>query len=635
MSHQVPDTVTITVSGTSVGEIPPLESVGKIYEVGINGVGYMLSDDPQEVDTLPQVVIPNLEAPRLATTDTPFSQAVERYTFEAFHDWSAGAGQRWLNREISTSRSYFDSEGVDPFTTPGELALLPSVSQDLAETFASLRLTVVGDDMYAQTDTGSLTRLNGATEVWGTEFTVSDGGVITISGMTSDGQFWYVASGTTIVRGTTTDPAAAWSTVDAVDVKWAAGRICVASKNGTSSTPNRFTTLSEAGVEEVVGGHIELDDGHTIVLGGTAGGHFYFGSHVGDQGLIWAWQLGVDSEGAFHVPFVAWEMPQGIIPTAVHAAGDEIWVRAFRPQGPTAGEVDIYRGIPGAGLTPFLVAELGVTDSVGDFDEVGDLVLFSWEDGSGDASLGAVSLVSGGYARWLLGHETGLIRSVVEWQGREAFTIAGQGVYIVDETGYETTGQLDTSIVDGASLLDKVLDSATLEIAPLPGGGSVEILVTLDGGATYSTIGTLSTAGAQRFSFDLSLRTPTFGFRFKLGSAGTLITTAFAFQAQFHPLGLRDVITVLRVKAYDKMTGMNGAPLIENKPGQGVVIMRTLESLGQSRINFQDIDWHLTNTAHVFEVVAVRSSRTSVYDTQQGHKVIGGDVELTLRRSNS
>ena len=634
MPHAAPDTVEIRVSGESIGDIDPLESVGSIYEIGINGVGYMLSDDPEDPDTLPGVVVPNLEAPRLATTDTPFSQAVERYTFETFHDWSSGAGQRWLNRETSTSRSFFDSEGVDPFTIPGELSLLPSVSQSLAEVHFALKISVVGDDMYAQTANNILKRLNGPTETWGGGFTVTDPGAIVISGLTSDGQYWYAATGQSIVRGTTTNPAAAWSTEDAVSVQWSAGRICAAVKVG-GSTPNRFTTLSEAGVEEVVGGHLELDEGHTIVLGGTAGGHFFFGSHVGDQGQIWAWQLGVDSEGAFHVPYVAWDMPQGLIPTAVHGAGGEVWIRAYRAEGASAGEVNIYRGVPGAGLTPFLVAELGVVDKEGAFDEIGDLIVFSWEDTSGKAALGAVSLVSGGYARWVLGKEPGLIRSVVEWQGREAFTIAGKGVYIRDIAGFETTGWLDTSIVDGASLLDKVLDSLTLDVSPVLAGGSVEVLYSLDAGSTFTTAGTLSTAGSQRAQFNLSLRTPTFSLRFVLGSAGTTTTRTFAVQAQFHPLGLKDLITVVRVKAYDTMTGVNGAPLPDNAKGRGVTIMRTLESFGQSRILLQDIDWHITGNATVVEVVAVRSTRIGIYDTQLGERRIGGDVELTFRKANT
>jgi len=343
--------------------------------------------------------------------------------------------------------------------------------------------------------------------------------------------------------------------------------------------------------------------------------------------------LGVDSEGAFHVPFVAWEMPQGLIPTAVATAGDEVWVRAYRPQGATSGEVDIYRGIPGAGLTPFLVAELGVTDQVGDFGEIGDLVLFSWEDNAGAACLGAVSLVTGGYAKWLLGHETGLIRSVVEWEGREVFTIKGEGVYLRSITAFETTAQLDTSIVDGASLIDKVLDSVTLETSPILASGSVEVQYTLDG-ASYTSAGTLATVGAQRIRLDLDLRTTTFGLRFILSSGGTTATRMYAAQSQFHPLGLRDLITVLRVKAYDKMTGMNGAPLSDNAVGRGVEIMRTLEGFGQSRVLLQDIDWHITNLATVVEIVAVKSTRVSLYDAQRGVKQIGGDVDLTFRRAN-
>lgn len=632
---QSPDLVEITAESTSVAQIPPNPAVGRIYEVGINGVGYMLSDSPEQPDTQPQTVVPNLQSPRLATTDTPFSQAVERYSFEVFHDWSAGMGQRWLNRQESTSRAFQDSEGIDPFSQPGEISLLPATSKSLTETFEDIRLVVVGDDAYALTDDDALTRLVGSTGLWGTEFTLTDGaGITAVTDLTSDGQYWYAAyDGTGILRGTTTDPAAAWSTQNAVSVRWAAGRI-MAAVIASGSTPNRLTSLGPAGTEELAGGHLTLDAGHTIILGGVASGHFYFGSYVGDQGQVWAWQLGVDSEGNFHAPYVAWDMPQGLIPTAVDAFGGDVWVRAYRPEGPSSGQASIYRGVPSGGLTPLLVADLGVAPADGAFAEVGDLVVFSWEDTGNDSALGAVSLASGGYCRWLLAHEEGEIRSIVEWQGREMFTVAGEGVYVRSTSVYEASGWLTTSIIDGASLLDKILDSTTIQVRPLIAGESIQIEYTLDGNITYTTAGSLATAGAQRAQAKPDVRAGTFGFRLTLAAMnGASKTTGYALQAKFHPLGLRDIVTRVRVKAYDNMTGLNGAPLPENAKGQGARILRTLETMGQTRILFQDIDWHLSQTAHVYEVVSVETSRVSVYDASRGENSVGGDAVLTLRRA--
>lgn len=631
MSHQAPDTVLITVDAPGVGDIPPNPDVGYIYEIGINGEGYMLDDSPVDPNTLPDVVVPSLDPPRLATSDTPFAQAVERYTFEAFHDWEGGAGQRWLNREESTSKGFWDSEGVDPFTTRGELGLLPAMAESLAETYAGLRLAVVGDDMYAVTGADELTRLIGSTGAWDTPFSISDGDAVVVSDLASDGQYWYAATGEGIIRGTTSDPAANWSAQLAAGVRWAGGRICAAVV-ASGSTPNRFTTLDELGAEEVAGGHLTLDAGHTIVLGGATRGHVYFGSYVGDQGQIYAWQLGVDSEGAFHVPYVAWDMPQGLIPTAVYTAGGEVWIRAFKPEGPSAGEVNIYRLVPGSD-TPFLVAELGVTDREGDFTEVADLVLFSWEDSTGDAALGAISLRSGGYARWLLSHQTGSIPSLVEWQGRVAVAVSGVGVYIEETDAWETAGWLETSVVDGASSLGKVLDTLTLEASPLNTDQSVEISYSTDAGATFSSAGTLSTAGAKRQVFEVGVRTGSFAVRFDLAGPGTSRTIVHSVQPKYHPLGLRDQVIVLQVKAFDEMTGLNGALLPDSAPGRGVEIYRTLLNMGQSRILFQDADWHITGVAEVWEVVSVRAKRRAIYDASQGHNMLSAVVELTLRKS--
>ena len=633
MGHSVSDFVEITASASSIADIDDNPEVGRIYEVAINGVGLMLEDTPENPQTLPAVIVPSLEPPRLATSDTPFAQAVEHYTFEAFHDWTVGAGQKYLNREGHTSRAFWDSEGVDPFTVRGELRLLESVSQSLASTYEGLRLVVVGDDMYAQTDDAELTQYDGSS--WQTPITISDGGAITaISDLTSDGQYWYAAyDGTGVIRGQATDPAAAWSTEDVVSLAWAAGRICAAVKAGSSSTPNRFTTLAPDGTEELVGGHLTLDEGWTIVPGGVAGGHFYFGAYTGDQGMLYAWQLGVASEGNFHVPFVAWDMPQGLVPRRVAGAADEVWVRAFRSEGPSAGDVSIYRAVPGSGLTPFLVAELGVTEVEGDFVEVDDLLVFSWEDTAGDAALGAVNLATGGYARWLLGKQTGVVRSVAEYRGFEVFTIDGHGVYLQDASSYETAGWLRTSIVDAASGLEKILDEVVLETTPLLLDEEVELSYTLDQGATYTSMGSVATVGAQRAAYTPALRTGTFGIQIDLVGGGTTQTTVAMVQPRFHAVGLRDRLITIRVKCYDFMTGVNEAPLPDNGRGHGSELMRSLLVLGRSRVKFQDVDWHISGVSDVMEVVQVRAERIGIYDPNLGERSIGGVVELALRKS--
>lgn len=638
MPHQAPDRITITVDAPGVGDFPPNQEVGTIYEIAINGVGYMLHDSPEDPDRSLRRVVPNLDPPRLATSDTPFDQAIERYTFVTFHEWDGGRGQRWLNRESSTSSRFLESEGVDPFSEAGRVSLLPAMESLLAEPSSDLRVVAVGDDLYAQVGPSNLRRFVGSSETWASAFEVTDGvGSVTITDLASDGQYWYAATGSAVLRGQDTNPAANWSTIDVEKVRWAAGRICAAAKGAGSATPNIFTTLAPDGSEEVMGGHLVLDDGHTVVLGAVAKGTFYFGSYAGDKGVLWGWPLGVDENGSPFVPFVAWDMPPGQIPTAIGAGSGDVWIRAVQAEGPNTGRTAVYRGIvSGNELTPFLVAELGQDVAEGAFLELDDKVLFSWRNHDDDAAaLGAVYLPTGGHARWLLPKVDGPVRSLVEWRGREVAAVVGHGVYLRSVDSWETSGWVRTSVVDGGSTLDKVVDDVTLEAATLQNGQSAELAYSLDGGNSYLSLGSLSTQGARRAVFPLNVKTGSFGLQLTLTGPGTNQASAHSVQGRYHALGLADKIVQVPVKAFDQMSGLNGAPLPTNGPGTAVKTIRSLEGLAQSRVLFQDIDWHLTGVAEIYEVVSADVRMVAIYDPQQAHNVVGGYVVLTLRKTGA
>lgn len=629
MPHQNPDSILVTVNYPGVADIPPEPSVGRIYEIGINGEGYMLHDSPEDPERQLRRAVISLDPPRLATTETPFSEAVERYSFATFNDWEAGRGQRWLHREGSTGRAYWDSEGLDPFRR-GDLTLLPAMTRILDTNTPHLRIVSVGEDLYAQVSANQLRRWVSGTGTWDSPFSL---GSVTVTDLASDGQFWYAAAGTAgIFRGTSSPPGSAWSTINARQTIWAGGRLCVAAV-ATGSTPNRFTTLSGTGAEEKAGGHLTLPDGHTIVLGGSAAGTVWFGSYVGDRGTLWGWPLGVTDTGDFHVPVPLWDMPQGVIPVAVYAAAGEVWVRALRVEGSGEGEVLIYRAIPAQGLTPFLVAELGRTHREGAFAEVGDLVLFSWSNAAEtEASLGAVYLPTGGHARWLSPHVDGPIVSITETAGQETIAVRGHGVYRRSNSTYETSGWWRSSVADGASALDKVLDSVLIETGSLPSGASVEVSYSLDAGGSYVSAGTIATTGARRAEYVVNRRAGAFALKLDVTGPGTQPVTVHMAQMTYHPLGLADRLTVFPVKCFDNMTGLNGHPLPTNGPGRGAALMRKLESLGQSRILLQDIDWHLTGHAEVVEVVGVETRPVAIYDPHQAHNTIGGVVYLTVRK---
>jgi hypothetical protein len=100
---------------------PPVGSVGRVYEIAINGQGYMLSDGIEDLQY--KRVLQNLQPTRFATSATPFSENVDHYSFVRFNDFSGGAGQLYRDRKSSIDTAFFDSEGVDPWT-PGKATLL-------------------------------------------------------------------------------------------------------------------------------------------------------------------------------------------------------------------------------------------------------------------------------------------------------------------------------------------------------------------------------------------------------------------------------------------------------------------------------------------------------------------------------
>ncbi len=629
------DLVTIDVDLPDVYDYPDESSVGRLYQVGINGYGYMLADTPDRPgyrrSTAP------LDPQRLATGATPFSEAIERYSFASSADFSGGAGQRYMHRPQSLETAFYSSHGVDPFSTPGEVTLLNATTQEVANTYANLRLVVVGDRLFALTSADTLTY---SSTPGGSTSTVQVQSGVTVKDLTSDGQYWYACDGNDVYRSTTTTPSGAWSTQNAYEVQWAAGRICAAVAT-TGTTPNRFTTLNDSGAEERTNGHLTLPAGTTITLGGETAGHVYFGASSGNTGSVYAWPLGLDSSSNFHTPFEALELPAGLAPTAVAVGGGMVWVRAYRTEGTNQGQAVILRCVPdqsGALVATTLVeiAPTGTTadHSVGGFSTHGDLVFFGWKTMSNsNAGVGAVDLVSGGWAKWLEAGADGDVTTIDVWQGHPVFAVVGQGVYRENPSAYVSSGELVTSIADGGSVLDKLWDDVVMVCSPLPSGSSITVSHSLDNYASWTSIGAIDTAGTTTRTLPLNKEAKTSALKLVLARTGSSAPTLSLAQTRYHPLGLADTIVQFVVDCGDQLAGLNGAPLPENGVGSGARRARTLEALVQKRIKYQDIDWHIVGGSEVFEVESCDVGATLMYDASGSGQALRLLATLTIRKA--
>lgn len=627
------DTVTFVANAGQDLNYEALQAVGRIYEVGINGVGYMLAD-MVDTDLRYQSRAATLETPRFATGDTPFTQAVDRYTFAGFTSFHGGAGQRYRDRTDADPTKFLDSEGLDPFE-PGVVRPLNTMTDILTSAYTSLRTVVVQDTLYVQTDDAELTYQTTPGTDAGTVTIAAAGSVW--SSLASDGQFWYVADGTDIYRGTTSDPGAAWSTQDAVTVAWAGGRICAA-VIASGSTPNRFTTLTDAGAEDVAGGRLTLPAGHTISSFTSGGGYVWFNSYSDEGGAVWAWQI-----GSSDAPTIAYEFPAFQRPVAVQHYQGSVFIRTLVPFGSDSTAV-IYQAVQnGAILSPAKVLDIGGADpdenyGPGVFNASDRFVFFSWPSMTldGRSGIGAIDLASGGFAKWFMGTSTsgGAVSDITFWRGKTVIAIAGSGVFR-QSTSFITECWIKTSVVDLTSNLSKYLDTLDVSVNFFNNANqSVEIDYSSDAGNSYVTtgLGPLAGDGSPTVTYDWQLQVRSISLRFTLNN----FATDMVFEGsvlKLHPAGLTDEIITLPIMCSDKMTGLSGALLQESKPGAGTERALTLKSLLRTRVLFQDVDYARTGTTQVFEVVDVNVvERAHVYSPAQGQQTHAQVAVVTLRR---
>jgi hypothetical protein len=576
-------TIDFTVDLADVADYPDVK-VGTVYEIAINGVGYMLADSTDgELQYRRQTL--HLDAPRFAQGDTPFSEAIERYTFIGWSDFRDGAGQQNRNRADSSPAAFLDSESVNPFEDDG-LRLLPATSKALTNTHSNPLTVVCGNQLY----------------------------------------------------NVAVDPGPAWSTIDANVMTWAADRLCIA-YSSDATTPNVFSTLTPDGSEEVPAGRITLPTGSTITSITGGDGYVWFTARRNQQGLVYAWKA-----GSSDAPFIAFEFPTGQFPQSIGFYLSNVFVRCIEPLAAGGTKAVIYRAATSSGrLIPQLVREIesGTDDhTVGSWAGDSRFALFSWKKvhSSGASGVGCLDLSSGGNARWLCapvadaGTANGDVVSVATWNGRAVFSIAGYGV-CYEMTTPVATGFLRTDISDLGTSVSKVYGQLKADVHPLPTGGGISVTYSLDAGESYSTDPfALSGAGIQTLNGSIDKQGVSLGLKITMtAAAASPVLRAITVRA--HALGLADQVLILPVNCADTLADLRGKELPESGSARGSQRARVLESLSQTRIRLQDIDWLDTQTATIWEVEQVEVRTASVFDRSKKKQVHSQVAVLQLRRS--
>jgi hypothetical protein len=632
MDVSVPTLRNFSVDLPTVADIPALETVGSVYDVALNGVGYIIAD--RLPDRPVRRTTATLQGPRLSTGETPFNQAIDRYSYATQLDWSGGAGQRVANRSRSIPSRFYRSEGLDPFEEPNRLRLLPDTTSRATNTKNGIYLTAAGTNLIAaHTD-------DGAVDVyptgWGSPTSsVLNGGSQECNGLTSDGSHAYLALDDKVMRytGSWAQFGSTYTSSQMTDIEWTADRLTVGYTN--SSGEGCLSTIGPTGSEEQSGGRFQFPG--ASIRGITAGdGYLWFGVNKGFQGSVYAWNLG-SSESRFQ----AMELPTDQKVESLFAYLGNVMVGARDG----LGTVYIYRAIPSAGtLTPSLVMK--IEDQLDkhrvDFTARGSLVFFTWSKMNSNYSqpgVGAIDLTTGGYCSWSAPsgtHSGAHSFDVTNFNETLTFSIvtdAGATTLYSENGQTVAEGWLEASTDDSSSALPKVFDEMVLRTEPLNDTDDrVELEASVNGGLTFSSVGTMSGSGSTFVEFICGFGGVSVTTKVTLRSTpGTTGPVVRMVQTKLHPLTISDEVVELPLDLGPNRVGLNGRSL----PGGSspMALLRSLQALTGQRVKFQDVDWPTTRSASVWEVTGVQGSSSGSFSRHKGGRVEHDAVAVvSLRR---
>lgn len=660
---------------------PPVDTVGRIYDCAVNGQGLIMYDGKGEYPDLRyRRAALNIEADRLVTGDTPFSQSIERYHFTGWDDFSGGSAQLHVDRESSAPNRYYRSEGVDPFSVPGEVSLLPKVGISHAVTYDGQVAVQANNRLFHRySDTGI--------RVFTTETAFTDqvvGGMVNARHvLASDGVYCYALTSSGIKRSIGDGTWTHWSNELGDAISWAEGRIWLTRKQGTSPSANELWSLKPDGTLESGGPEYDIDDlpiapipwvtlesGWHLLPPVSGGGFVWFSAHGPTNSQVWR-----NKAGTLDPPQIAWELPDDELATDIIHYQGNVFVRAA-----VTGPLDLGRatreghphGLPddpcrrderdpvsariyrcavdsGGSLVPYLLVELPdhditldpepVHNGVGAFTAYGRYVFFGWsgmDSATGAGGVGIIDLSTGGFCRgytWESVNNPGPITSIVEWAKELWFTTNMNGLLVtLDERRNE--GYLLTSVTDKASAKRKWIDEIHVEFAPLHPGQVIEVRPTLDWGETILDGVETTEVGRTDLSFEWQRSATSVGVRVDLqrGTEINLSPRLRVVEIQMHMFGIADSQVEIPINCADRVYGRNGVELLENGMGAGARRSRFLESLVQQDVMFQDLDWLHGFGPERYQVTGVETRTVRETEPQVGGNKLTSVTTLVLRR---
>lgn len=485
-------------------------------QVAVGTHGYVAN-----MEGLQQTTIPTLRQSQ-DTGGEPGEQSLntEGLWRRSGSDWSLGSGQRVYDREDSSRRRFFHSQGVDVWTRH-ECSLLNSTSLSRANGGASWghRLIVASGNLY-HFDRSDIF-YNSAPFASGVWTAITRAATSLISDLATNGTTIWAAysSGLDKVEGATLT--SGFAVGNFACVGYANGRLLVGSGDSSS-----LYEVNSNGSLTLVFTHPDSSFRWTEITGAPNGIYLAGSSGIKSETYIIA---STEASGALAVPVYAGSLPEGETVNVMTFYGGIMLIGTSR--GIRLANISGGGGLVHGPLIRINDFRDTTTQRNGihTFSPRGEFVWFDWVDTFGgvqgsdtrgtNIGLGRLDLsrftepLVPAYASDLDSTAAGsAVLSVVSMDGNLAFVDSSSGVYVQSTSTLVSSGYIDTGEVLYGTTETKVVASADVSHEPLDGSVTVSLI---DSDGVETTLGTSSTAGSTGPSSEF-VANDSVGERFRL-----------------------------------------------------------------------------------------------------------------------
>lgn len=458
----VPDQTALFAGGSQSNLVPDT------FNVSLNGRNYMIDLSQPFYRQYHRQIAPLLRT-QADTSKTPGEQSLDPNGLwrRSFEDWSAGAGQRYQDRDSSVPNGFWQSKGIDALTDRWQISLLPDTAAQRSSANTNLAVVACNGRVYvADGQTLAYTTGLSGTVTW---TTVTGTPAVAISSICTDGFTVYAAYGASGVYTTDSNTSTASQYVTAAVgssavVGYVNDRLMLGN-SGTGGDGKLYNIVASGALPTAL---FAPNNANATWVGFAEGDNqLYAAVNIGLKAYVYGTTTNTDGT-ALTAPTVQGALPLGEKVTAIFGYLDQLIIGSnlgVRWAAITSGG-GISLGALITGQTPGVT--YGPTTAVQALCGYGRWVWFGWADydttstglGRLDLENFAVAGVQPAFASDLMATAQGAVTGAANLDGTVIFAVSGTGFYVQSAdlvaSGQVTSGYILYDLADTkvAALLD-------------------------------------------------------------------------------------------------------------------------------------------------------------------------------------